>query len=485
MMIAAACLLLLGLTTTVERYPGLTLHPEGDPGVLMSDDVDGDGDGDLVMIDGLDVSVFLSDGAGVSQQPSERFRLPPRSVFTDLGDLEGDGSRELLVLTPDGVAARHFGTDADAGFELVDELVSEDLFLFEIDESEVGWNEILLDLDGSGPEDAILPTSRGYLVFFRASQEGGFEPGGLIPVAPAGSFDLSVGSDLGSLRQTIEMPKLFALDLDGDGHNEIVTFDGRNVAAFRGSEGADPVWIRILDRNLYRDEESLEEEILASRNVRIENLDGGRDNCVIAVRSTEGELDFFSSAEGDPLGQRRTLRLEGWILPPRLVDLDGDTRLDLLVPTIDAVGYLRLMKIFVSRSVTMRYSIFRYRDEVRYGRVPDEVREITFPLDYETGASGMVVDNQMIYSFEGDFDGDGLRDFLVKSSSTELAVHRGTKEGSFSKQPDQKITITDMSDYFTVALRLWDLNRDGKTDILLNYYGRSDQPHLYRLHLSR
>ena len=63
----------------------------------------------------------------------------------------------------------------------------------------------------------------------------------------------------------------------------------------------------------------------------------------------------------------------------------------------------------------------------------------------------------------------------------DLANDRIVAAASFSKQPDERIAIDDTSDALSVALRTWDLDLDGRSEILLHYEGKADRPHRYRL----
>jgi hypothetical protein len=110
---------------------------------------------------------------------------------------------------------------------------------------------------------------------------------------------------------------------------------------------------------------------------------------------------------------------------------------------------------------------------VRFARTPDEVRDIEFPLRYETGDRGVRVENQMVYTFDGDFTGDGVKDFVVKTSETTLAVYPGGAQSSFASKPAFALTIPDMKPYFSVAPNPYDFDRDGRSDLLLHYRAQS------------
>jgi len=488
-MSATMLLLAMTLTTADAKYVEVELKPGGDRQTVLSDDLDGDGHDELVLLGGRDVSIFfLADGV-IPSAPQVTVRLDDDVVFIDLGDVDGDDARELVTLSPSGVRAisfsgRRAGAPTDvAGLEV------ERIALHAVPALDVGWNDILVEIDGAGGEDAVLPTDDGYRVLLRT--DDGFRPAGLVPALPSGTIELSKGSDLGVVEQTVVMPRLYFGDVDGDGAAEALTFDGRTVRAYARPEagGPDALWPRRLAKTLYTVDSTLAEDLFASRNVRLEDLDATGRSLLMVVRSLDGRLDIFAGAGGDdPFTERRSLRLDGWILPPKLIDLDGDARVDLLLPTVDAIDLLQLMKIFLSRTFRMRYSIFMNREGVRYRRTPDVVRELVLPLEYQTSGGDMQVENQMVYSFDGDFDGDGRKDFLTRPTPTELFIHRGTtgEDGAtFDEKPTWTRRIADSKDFLTIRPRLCDLNADGKTDLLLLYDARTGGADRYILHLSR
>lgn len=467
-LLAAVALALVGAQAPTH----VVLKPAGAVGFWLSDDLDGDGRGDLVGIGGREVSVFLFGEGGFPEQPTRSFELPADTVFVDLGDADGDRARELCILTPRGaLAARVDGADAPAWTPMLAQ-ATEAPAVFAVAPSDIAWNDILRDVDGVGFEDVVLPCADGYRVFLRGSDATTFTRSGVVPIRPTGSFDLGDSNDLGALEQTIDLPRIFIGDVAGDRKPELLTFDGASVRGYSRPDG-DAAWPESFSRVLYSGDASLPERIFSARNVRIEALDGDARSTLVVVRSLDGEIDFFSSSDDGALDVKKTLRLDGWILPPKLIDLDGDRRIDLLAPTVARIGALQLVKVFTTRSFSMRYSIFKHRDEVRYARTPDEVRDIEFPLRYETGDRGVRVENQMVYTFDGDFTGDGVKDFVVKASETALAIHAGGAEASFAAKPAFALPVPDMKPYFSVSPNPYDFDRDGRSDLLLHYRAQS------------
>lgn len=464
----------------------IEMKPEGRPDSVLTHDLDGDGLGDLLLRDRRRVSVFFLRPDGPPSTPDLAFDLPDDAVFVDLSDVDGDGAGDLALMTPEGVKVVRFtGREASAASRF-EALCRDDLVLRPVPAADVRWSDVLFDIDGEGGEDALLATDEGYRVFLRGAVDGGFRPGGLVPVAPVGSIDLSPRSDLGVVSQTLEMPRVFTGDVEGDGRPELLTFDGRVVRVFARppDDAPDGAWLLLDERALYDTEVSLPEEYLSSRLIEVADLDGDGRAGLMVVRSMEGALDFFATSDAGRFAERRTLQLEGWILPPDLIDLDGDGRVDLVAPTVEEIGYLKLAKIFVSQGFQMRFWTFKNRPGVRFARTPDEVREITVPLKYDTSGGRASVEYQAFHSFDGDFDGDGVHDFVVKTGADVLGVFRGTSDGAFSAEPDVMIEIPDASAHLSVEEYLFDLDRDGRCDLLLHYRGAGELGDEYRLLLS-
>lgn len=463
----------------------LALEPVGQPDSILTADLDGDGFSDLILRDRGDVSVFFHRvGNDMPTSPDLTFVLPADTIFVDLDDLDGDDASELGLMTPEGIKAISFVDRTLGAPQRVEALCRDDLILSPVPASDIRWSDFLLDIDGQGAPDALLATEEGYRILLRGDPDAGFVPSGLVPVMPVGTIDLSSRSDLGEVSQTLEMPRVFVGDVDGDAVPEVFTFDGRTVRVFARPQERDGDWPEIAERTLYDAQVSLPEEYLSSRLIEVADLDGDGRAGLMVVRSMEGALDFFSTGEEGLFSDRRSLQLEGWILPPDLMDLDGDGRPDLVAPTVEEIGYMNLAKIFVSRTLRMKFWSFKNRLDVRFARAPDGVREISVPLKYDSSGGGTSVEYQTFHSFDGDFDGDGKNDMIVKTGADIVEIFRGLGDGSFSAEPSAQLPMDDSSEYLTVEKYLFDLNVDGRCDLLLHYRGSGELRDKYRLLLS-
>ena len=91
-----------------------------------------------------------------------------------------------------------------------------------------------------------------------------------------------------------------------------------------------------------------------------------------------------------------------------------------------------------------------------------------FPLSFSTSAKGLSVESVLIRSFQGDFDGDGRCDLLLRGEKNTVRVFRGLEDGTFSEKPDIVFPVKIAPKSFHVNTRTPDLNGDGRADLFLH-----------------
>ncbi len=219
-------------------------------------DVDGDGDDDLVLVTtatGLQFHVathgdapmwpVTSRDVDLDDFPANRFRV---------GDLDGDGALDAVVLVTDGLAA----TVADIAGEATATIL----------ELEVApWSVALGDLDGDGDDDLIV-ASRGAAAVQVLLNDG------------AGTFVDAGTTPLRSDEDGIDPFEIVLGDFDGDGNVDVATIDAEapRIAYALGTGSGE--WGPWFSRPL------------SSVAVRVHavDLDGdGRDELVAATFATD------------------------------------------------------------------------------------------------------------------------------------------------------------------------------------------------------
>lgn len=144
-----------------------------DPQIIATADVDGDGDLDLAVgsgggDDGREVTVLLNGGAGVFLG-SKRYYPAGEPNAMVVGDLDGDGDNDLIVLADDVGYWKHFHVllnDGTGDFRFADDLA------FEFDTNSLA----LGDVDSDGDLDlAVHDNCCGVTIMFN-NGNGGFPP---------------------------------------------------------------------------------------------------------------------------------------------------------------------------------------------------------------------------------------------------------------------------------------------------------------------
>ena len=90
---------------------------------VLAEDLDGDGRKDLLLLLGREVRIYFQrEAGGFPAEPDQRFRIDPRAVVMDLGDVLGDGTKQIAFIRDDGVYAYPMkpaeNTDSKPYFEL-------------------------------------------------------------------------------------------------------------------------------------------------------------------------------------------------------------------------------------------------------------------------------------------------------------------------------------------------------------------------------
>jgi hypothetical protein len=217
-------------------------------------------------------------------------------------------------------------------------------------------------------------------------------------------------------------------------------------------------------------EETKKEPPWQLHGLEYEDLDGdGRED--VAAWQCSGDLNittqiimFLRGADGHlPEPPTQVLRCRG--LPvahgPRqelspICDLDGNgTReLVLMAPKTTITSWSSLVDMAVSRGVDWALTIRTLRGGA-YAHSPDASLEISTALPEERGF-------QDLLWIEGDFNGDGRRDVLVKRSAREWNVFLSAAGGRwFDRKPGLTFEIP-----FEGLFDIRDLNQDGISDLV-------------------
>jgi hypothetical protein len=460
---AAAAPQELARTTVVAAPEGARVEQ-----ALLSD-LDGDGQRDLLLVTaargGPQRTLRLyrghAEGARFGAAPDRTQGLTPDVVALAPGDVHADPGSELVLWSARGAFAWRPNAAEEAGrfvrlgeVDLLWQVSGVDPVLL--------WRAGVRDVDGDGLADLLAPEPGGYRVLHqsRGAQGASFaaepllaldpallasgEPGSVrtaetaVPGAKAGgqSVSFSFGDQgasaetssgpLLSLDDSVPAPQL--LDWDGDGDLDCLAQTREELLVWRrGGEGGlerIPLPFKV-DRGRKFD---------VSYAAAAAELDGdGRADCVIFAgdkrasdvrtqvlvfthaASPAGEAPLF----GDNGRPSQLLVLAGFAGRPRLDDVDGDGRPDLVV------GAVRpdLLEAIAGGGETIELELDVFRNSGgRFSAKPD--------LAARVRVSPEALEGDGAARFVADVGGDGVRDLLVRGEQgLELHLVRPKRGG--------------------------------------------------------
>ncbi len=192
---------------------------------------------------------------------------------------------------------------------------------------------------------------------------------------------------------------------------------------------------------------------------------------------------FLSDADGNiPDDPQYLFRKNDWLSSIPVVDIDGDGHMDL------ALGYSRwrgreeVHESLLAKRIDLTLR-FHFYDSGGFAEKPDFQMPLKLSLN-DRNLGGLIMldfsygrEFSTLMSLDGDFNGDGRRDLLVKDRDREASVYffRSREEG-FSRRADLFFDVKTVN-----RLVAHDLNGDGISDLIV---GPEDRESL-AVHISR
>ncbi len=178
-------------------------------------------------------------------------------------------------------------------------------------------------------------------------------------------------------------------------------------------------------------------------------------------------LHFPGGSAGFAAKPAQVLAVRGLALSVRLLDVDGDGGRDLVVPTAET-DLLSNVRKLLTRDLAVTYQGFLFDLKTkRFAHAPSFVVTVPIPVQSVDRRESVP-----LASFDGDFDGDGVKDLLRIVPPSSIAVHRGEAArsllgGASFRFAEERIAEAEacVSNAFSVE----DLDGDGRSDAV--FYG--------------
>lgn len=450
----------------------------GFPGSLIAArpaDIDGDGRSDLVLVSGRSAgkqrfetvtrgnAIFAElvayqvkekKAVALLQQPGGRFEavgaplpLDDRYLAFDVADVDGDGLLDLLLLDDEGLEVRYRSPDGwlEDGLRLV-----ESRSTFSGSRQFFGGLRLLHDLDADGRPDLVLPCYGETVVCFAPflEPETG-RPGGRTLRLPNGTWNYRYEDR----RMVTRFPVPRVEDANGDGRLDLVFL----------LPGAVSVHLQQPGRSFSGDAleiawpEPREGEERTGRHFGDMNGDGIAD--MLIFHSLEGDNDSFREGKnpktyvelfpgsadltfpGEPATRSMIRGVVaagdgGGEMLPSFIDLNGDGLTDILGISFD-VGVFQILKLATVQRLTLEIIFKNYLQNGSNGFDGRAVHEVSEKIRINLRDLEM----PEFPFFSGDFNGDGIRDYIRFRGGDSLGVHFSAGDGTYAKKADLKIAL--------------------------------------------
>lgn len=427
----------------VELAGPVTVHG------LWLRDVDGDGAEDVLLLEGRRLTVFAGrDGALPAPEPRWSAELEPHVTFVDVLPPGEDGPA-LLTFGLEGAVRLPLGggrtTPVPGTREALDWSDSEQANFAPLVR---GGGVLLPSADGVAWHGAADQVVRLALPRFRE-------------IEPAGGFlqDTAIATEA--------LPQVWLSPEGGE---------------------APALWALGGTRLLGPDALSYDVAFLPRVGTRrLEDLDGDpRPDLVHETGDNQARTYAFfrtPAPGGDLRPPTAVLRLDGFCLDPRTIDLDGDGRRDFVVTTLP-VDARNTMRALGGKVTANTKAFLNQGDERIFAPTPNASVASDVGVAIRFTAGGRIrVTRSLTILVTGDYDGDGRKDLAIRTDGETLTIRPGMRGRAVWAAEGRDVPIPPVGDSPGVEGHTADLTGDGKDEVVLLYrkaHGGRDRVWLIR-----
>ena len=453
---------------------------------LMICDLDGDGLKDLVLMDDTNLAIFYQDPKqGFTREPQQTYRLEHRPCVVWTAKLGGPAG-SLLVMTSDGVTELCFTNrnGPPASWQIIRQSTI-------VPEAVAGADAMSLSLLAENTNTMCLPlsvkTGRDWPLLLVPAADG-LQVWSTLRPARSGTTEDGQHRDEWHQAQVIGQ----AIDsrlwpsVANPGYTTALKFD-LSVGDVNG-DGREDLMVRRSYFNrtgiyrLYLQQTNglivLEPALTYTDREEPHSwlcwADLNRDGTVDLIKSVWLDEPSFlpgvpsgkvlvSTYIADPHGRipdepQQVFRKNDYMMALPVVDVDGDGFLDLVLGYSHIDSRESLTKAISAKKIDFSLRFYFYRPGAGFPKEADCERDVVIHPDQPSRFYGRYV------QFDGDFNGDGKSDLLVRDHGDDISVYFFvSREKGFSPEPDLQFSCPELIDEWQVA----DLNHDGVSDLIV------------------
>lgn len=457
------------------RFSVEKLAVDGEVLSVVPADLDGDGKRDLVVAfkrgqsphESRFFALFWNRGGAFAAHPDRVLPADARTCAFDVADVDDAAGAELLVVSHHGVDAISFrGREPTAPRALS----SDPTLFYEADRGALPHLRLVYELSAPGSHDLLVPLLDGLGVYFGA--HGRYQSAARLAVELKSTLDAADRPDrtAGAAPRfsiSVAFPSVHVADADGDGVADVIVALEDRVAMFR--QHRDHTFDRqpAVRRDFaLRSADELSESY-SSASASVTDVDGDgvadlllRKQVSHGITSAQATSYLFLGRRGGGWGKQadQIIKSDGvGFAEADLVDLTGDGRPDLLVPSV-TMGVWAIIRVLTTKTLKVNLRLFPFGKDRRFAETPIDVRELKLKVPLSGNADLQAVE------VGGDYNGDRRADLAFGLSDQQLAIFTGVGGGVMTKEPVETVAANGCGQTEPV-----DLDAQGKSDLVIHY----------------
>lgn len=435
-------------------------------------------------------SIFYQTQNGFPAKADQNFEADSDAVVYCVADVAPSPGKEIVIVRPDGLY--YYASDGGK-IDTTPRSLIETRSIFQLpDTSFMEHYELAVDLDDDGSDEIVVPQFEGFAVY-RRDKSGNYMQEALLRARMQAR--ILAGREIDRyLVSSYTIPNVLFVDYNSDGRKDIVVIEEAEIIVFfqttaRTFSDEEKTVVGLQDKLTQAYALQIRNHNIHQRDrfgdrvgVRaMEDLNNdGRMDLIIERFSVEESLFnpqkttkiFFGQpngsdpAKGPVFGDTPDNQIVATGFPGRdiPIDLDGDKTKELVTPSVE-LGFFKFLRIILSGRADITVYVYKCGVGGTYGEDPDQKLNITVDIDRK----GRKIP---VSSFDGDFNGDGIADYMgAKGDDIVLVFYEG--DGRLKKDIDVEFPVQIPENGMKVVP--CHLNGDARSDLVVVYNEKADK----------